>query len=127
MFRTDTLGGFDGHRGGVWSCGVEEGGSFLFFYVILSATKDLAFIRTNRSHEIFRLRCAPLKMTRKEVLRLRSGGTYTKKLSQKEKEFCYSSFPEGLELAPSRNRGLPVGHGASALATLLISSIVDEV
>jgi len=53
--------------------------------------------------------------------------TNTKKLSHKEKEFLGVSFPEGLELAPSRNRGLPVGHGASALATLLISSIVDEV
>jgi hypothetical protein len=26
----------------------------------------------------------------------------TKKLSHKEKEFCYSSFPAGLELAPSQ-------------------------
>jgi len=70
---------------------------------------------------------------------------HTKKLSHKEKEFCYSSFPEGLELAPSRFRGLPVGHGASApvlrfsasdrphvaerhrrIATLLISSVVGE-
>ena len=60
----------------------------------------------------------------RELLATAYGAEWT---SQKEKEFCYSSFPEGLELAPSRNRGLPVGHGASALATLLISSIVDEV
>lgn len=33
------------------------------------------------------------------------------------------SFPFGLDVAPSRPRGLPVGHGASALATLLIHII----